>query len=120
MHRSFAPGPFQLLIISLTLQIAGLLALMARPQGAVWAGVSLFACGAGLTTLARPYLVLHVYGAEQAGRINGHIARAQQLARAAGPVSAAAVASTMNGYGAAFGAMAVLLAIAIFMTPRDY
>lgn len=117
MNRSFSPGPYQLLVVSFGLQIAGLLALMAAPQAAVWAGVSLFACGAGLTTLARPYLVLHVYGTARAGAVNGVIARGQQLARAAGPVSAAAFASAMNGYGAVFAVMASLLVIAVALTP---
>ena len=112
MNRSFSPGPFQLLIVSFALQIAGLLALMAGPQAAVWAGVSLFACGAGLTTLARPYLVLHVYGAERAGAVNGVIARGQQIARAGGPVSAAALAG-VTGYGPVFAALAALLATAV-------
>lgn len=112
MHRSFAPGPFQLLMASFALQIAGLLALTANAQAAIWIGVSLFASGAGLTTLARPYLVVHVYGPERAGTINGILARAQQLARAAGPVSAAAMAAAV-GYGRVFAGMAVLLSVAI-------
>ncbi len=32
---------------------------------AMWVGVIVFAAGTGLTTLARPYLVLHRYGAER-------------------------------------------------------
>ena len=116
-RRSFTPRPLPLLFASLGLQVAGLLALMVDDvQAALWTGVTVFACGAGLTTLARPYLVLHVYGADQAGRVNGVIARGQQLARAAGPVSAAAVAS-LAGYGAVFAAMAALLAAAIIITP---
>lgn len=117
-NRSFAPGPDRLLLGSFGLQIAGLLALMAGAQAALWIGVILFACGAGLTTLARPYLVLHVYGPGDAGRVNGVIARGQQLARAAGPVSAAALAGAIGGYGVVFAAMAVLLAAAIGLTYR--
>ena len=60
--------------------------------------------------------MLHVYGAEQAGRVNGVIARGQQLARAAGPVSAAALAS-IAGYGMVFAALAALLVAAIVVTP---
>jgi MFS family permease len=118
MNRSFSPSPLQLLMASFALQIAGLLALTANAQAAMWIGVSLFACGAGLTTLARPYLVLQVYGAERAGSINGVIARAQQLARAAGPVSAAAIAS-IAGYGRVFAGMAVLLGVAIALAWTD-
>ena len=117
MNRSFAPGPFQLLSVSFALQIVGLLALMMRSQPALWAGVSIFACGAGLTTLARPYLVLHVYGAERSGSINGVIARGQQLARAGGPVSAAALAAATGSYRTVFAALAVLLALGIVMAP---
>jgi MFS family permease len=112
-NRSFSPGPYHLLFASLVLQIAGLLALMAdRSQWAMWLGVTTFAGGAGLTTLARPYLVLHIYGSNRAGLVNGVISRGQQLARAAGPVSAAALASAMDGYRTVFAAMAVLLAVA--------
>jgi hypothetical protein len=83
----------------------------------LWLGVMLFAGGAGLTTLARPYLVLHMYGAERAGRVNGVIARAQQLARAGGPVTAALVASA-TGYGRVFAALATLLAVAMILTMK--
>jgi len=119
MSRSFSPSPFRLVIVSLSLQITGLLALMSSAQGLLWAGISLFACGAGLTTLARPYLVLQIYGAEHAGSVNGIIARGQQLARAAGPVSAAALAS-IAGYGRVFAAIAVLLVAAAALTPRQH
>lgn len=114
-HPSFTPQPFSLLLVSFALQIAGLVALMAEPQAAMWTGVVLFASGAGLTTLARPYLVLHVYGAGRAGEVNGRIARGQQLARAAGPVSAAALAGVV-GYGKVFAALAALLVAAIAVT----
>jgi len=117
--KSFTPGPFRLLFVSFALQIAGLLALTADGmQGAMWLGVTMFACGAGLTTLARPYLVLHLYGVEHAGRVNGVIARGQQLARAAGPVSAAALA-TVTGYSFVFAALAALLVVVLAVTPRS-
>lgn len=116
-HKSFTPGPFALLFVSFVLQIVGLAALMAeRVQAAMWLGVIVFAVGAGLTTLARPYLVLHVYGADRAGEINGVIARGQQLARAAGPVSAAALATSV-GYSLVFAALAALLVAATAVTP---
>lgn len=117
-RKSFTPGPIALLVVSLVLQIAGLLAMMVvASQAALWIGVSLFACGAGLTTLARPYLVLQVYGAQHAGQINGVIARGQQLARAAGPVAAAAVA-TSSGYPLVFAMLAALLGGGIALVPR--
>jgi hypothetical protein len=79
-----------------------------------------FAAGAGLTTLARPYWVLHRYGPERAGQANGLIARAQQIARAGGPVAAAALAESTS-YGVVFASLAVLLivATAAARTPRD-
>jgi MFS family permease len=107
----FSPRPVPLLIFSFGVQVIGLLTLMVHGTAAMWIGVTLFASGAGLTTLARPFLVLHEYGAERAGHANGVIARAQQLARAAGPVSAAAAAGAA-GYGVVFAASAVLLALA--------
>jgi MFS family permease len=117
-NKSFAPRPVPLLLVSFGLQIAGLVALMADTlQFAMWIGVIVFACGAGLTTLARPYLVLHAYGADRAGGVNGVIARGQQLARAAGPVSAAALAG-VAGYGSVFAALAALLVAAMVITPR--
>jgi MFS family permease len=109
------PKPVPLLLVSFALQVAGLLALVVHGSIAMWVGVIVFAAGAGLTTLARPYLVLDRFGAERAGYANGVIARGQQLARAAGPVAAAAMGSTA-GYGLVFGALAGLLVIAIILT----
>jgi MFS family permease len=111
-NRAFSPGPIALLVVSFALQIAGLIALMFRGALPITAGVMIFAAGAGLTTLARPYWVLHSYGAERAGQANGIIARAQQIARAAGPVAAAALAESM-GYGVVFASLAVMLLGAI-------
>lgn len=102
--------------MSFALQIAGLMTLMLHEEAASWLGVMLFASGAGLTTLARPYLVLHVYGADRAGQINGMIARGQQLARAAGPVSAGAMAA-LTGYSKVFAALSLLLVTAIAIVP---
>ncbi|HEX6215488.1 MAG TPA: hypothetical protein VFZ38_11740, partial [Vicinamibacterales bacterium] len=119
INKSFTPSPFALLFVSFVLQIVGLVALMVeRVQAAMWLGVIVFAGGAGLTTLARPYLVLHVHGADRAGEINGVIARGQQLARAAGPVSAAALASAV-GYSSVFAALAALLVAAMAVSPRS-
>ena len=116
-NKSFTPRPLPLLFVSFALQILGLAALAANSvQAAMWIGVVVFATGAGLTTLARPYLVLHLFGPEQAGRVNGVIARGQQLARAVGPVSAAALAA-MTGYGRVFAVMSILLGIAMAITP---
>jgi MFS family permease len=112
-NNSSAVTPMVLLGTSLGLQVAGLLTLAAThmPIG-MGAGVALFACGSGLATVARPYLVLVFYGQDRAGEMNGVFARPQQLARAAGPVAAAALAG-VTGYGLVFGALAALLALVI-------
>ena len=117
-NPTFAPHPAKLLMFSFVLQVIGLVALMFHGTFGMWLGVAAFAGGAGLTTLARPYLVLHRYGADRAGYANGIIARAQQLARAAGPVSAAAMAG-ITGYPAVFGSLALLLTLAGVITARD-
>jgi hypothetical protein len=114
-NRSLTPHPLSLLMFSFGLQVAGLIALIAHGTTAMWLGVILFASGAGLTTLARPFLVLHEYGADQAGYANGVIARSQQLARAAGPVAAAAMAG-VTGYGRVFATCGGLLAIAMLVS----
>ncbi|MEO8682060.1 MAG: MFS transporter [Vicinamibacterales bacterium] len=109
MNGRFQLGPSQMIWSSLGLQVAGLSILVAGASPvSVAAGVTLFACGSGLATLARPYLVLVLYGADRAGRLNGVIARWQQLARAGGPVAAAALAASI-GYGVVFGLLSGLL-----------
>lgn len=112
---SFAPDPLRLVWFSFGLQIAGLIALMLHGSIALVVGVILFAAGAGLTTLARPYWVLHSYGADRAGHANGVIARAQQLSRAAGPVAAAAAAGH-TGYPVVFAVLGALLTGVIVTT----
>jgi MFS family permease len=117
-NRGFAPDAIALLLASFAAQIIGLLALVSGSTAALWIGVLAFAGGAGLTTLARPYLVLRLCGAERAGYANGVIARGQQLARAAGPVSAAAMA-TMTGYGNVFAGLALLLSVAGVLVVKE-
>jgi MFS family permease len=116
-NARITPRPVPLLLASFALQIAGLLALIVNGPIAMWIGVIVFAGGTGLTTLARPYLVLHQYGPERAGHANGVIARGQQIARAVGPVSAAA-AGAAAGYGMVFAALAVLLGAAMLLTAK--
>jgi MFS family permease len=110
---AFSPSPIGLLVFSLVLQVIGLVTLIFHTTLATVVGIVVFAAGAGLTTLARPYWVLHRYGADRAGLANGVIARGQQLARSAGPVAAAALAESA-GYGAVFALLAVLLVGASF------
>jgi MFS family permease len=107
-NRAFSPGPIALIVFSFALQVVGLIALMFHGGIAATAGVMIFAAGAGLTTLARPYWVLHRFGPDRAGQANGIIARAQQIARAAGPVTAAALAASTS-YSMVFVTMAILL-----------
>ncbi len=114
-NRAFSPGPIALIIFSFALQIAGLIALLMRGGVAATAGVMIFAAGAGLTTLARPYWVLHRFGPERAGEANGVIARYQQVARAGGPVAAAALAASTS-YSVVFMTLAVLLVVATVLT----
>lgn len=116
-NRAFTPNPVSLLLFSFALQVIGLLALMVHGTAAMWAGVILFASGAGLTTLARPFLILHDYGPAHAGYANGVIARSQQLARAAGPVAAAAMAG-ITGYGRVFATLAGVLVVGMLIA-RD-
>ena len=114
-NRAFSPGPIALIVVSFALQVIGLIALMLHGAIAATAGVMIFAAGAGLTTLARPYWVLHRFGPERAGEANGVIARAQQIARAGGPVAAAALAESTS-YGMVFASLAVLLLLASTLT----
>ena len=119
MNGRFALSPSQMIWGSLGLQTMGLAALVAGTSTPVIAlGVTVFACGSGLATLARPYLVLVLYGAGRAGQINGVIARWQQLARAGGPVAVAALAA-INGYGPVFGVLAGLLAVVGVIVVRN-
>ena len=93
------------------LQGGGLFALVsARSVISIAFGVAVFAVGAGLATLVRPHLVQTLFGIERAGYLNGILARWQQLARAAGPVLAVALASRV-GYGALFGLLATMFAV---------
>lgn len=107
-----------LLAVSLALQAVGLVLVAAVPSTpAVVAGVMTFAAGSGLTALARPFLVQSAFAIAQAGYVNGRLAQAQQLTRAAGPVAAASLAA-MAGYGAVLAGMAALLCGLAVMAAR--
>ena len=85
MNRRISPSPTQLVWFRLGLQTAGLISLVVGSTIPLTVlGVSLFAAGSGLSTVARPFLVLVTYGALQSGRVNGVVSRAQQFARAGG------------------------------------
>jgi MFS family permease len=109
-------SPAQLLVASLLLQSMGLLTLAADSTASVAAlGVGAFALGAGLMTLVRPYLVQSVFGAAASGDAGGLITRAQQIARAAGPIAGAAFAASF-GYETMFVLLAIVLAVLALAT----
>lgn len=102
-------SPRMLLVAPLLLQAGGLIALFASATlvGALL-GIAVFGLGAGLHTVARPWIVPQLFGVAAAGRVNGAIARAQGLARAAGPFVAAAATARVGG-GPVFLSLALLL-----------
>jgi MFS family permease len=107
-----------LLAISLALQAVGLIGVSAVPTtAAVALGVMTFAAGAGLTTLARPYLVQTAFAIDQAGLVNGRLARAQQLTRAAGPVAASSAAS-LTSHATVLVVFGVCLAVLAWLVGR--
>jgi predicted MFS family arabinose efflux permease len=101
-------NPSTLAALSLALQAGGFLMLVIAPTSFIVAGVALFAVGNGVMTLVRPYLVHFTFEPGRTGARNGAIARAQQLARASGPLAATSMAAVI-GYGATFAVFAVCL-----------
>lgn len=105
-----------LLIVPIVLQALGMLAVVISSSSwSAAAGVAVFGLGAGLQTLARPWLVQVLYGVAESGRWNGELARVQGFARAAGPVMAATMAwwgSTSIVLLAAGGGLALTLPLA--------
>lgn len=100
-----------LLVAPLVLQAAGLALLATRSLAAAIAGVAVFGIGSGLHTLARPWVVPQLVGVARAGRVNGAIARAQGLARAAGPFIAAALYGRVGSTPVFLGLALVLVAL---------
>lgn len=83
----------------MVMQAAGLLVVaISRHPGVAATGVALFGLGAGLHTLARPWLVQQRFGAD-AGFQNGRVARVQGIGRALGPVAAVIVAEWVGRPG---------------------
>jgi predicted MFS family arabinose efflux permease len=110
MHGALRASPSRLLAASLLAQAAGIaLIAIAGASAPLAAGVTIFAVGAGLMTLARPHLVQTVFNRDQAGYLNGRLAGAQNLARAGGPVLAVSLAGVV-GYGVMFGVLATIVA----------
>lgn len=103
----------------LALQAAGLVVVVAAtPTWASALGVAMFGLGAGLQTVARPWLVQRLYGEVEAGRWNGEVARVQGLARAAGPAMAAAAAAWLGGIPAVFLALGLVLLLGLPLARR--
>jgi MFS family permease len=94
LTRSRSVTPTRLIFVSLLLQAGGMVALATTPMASGLAlGIGVFAIGSGLMTVARPHFVHSIFGGDRAGALNGRLARAQQLARAVGPVAATWAAS---------------------------
>ena len=96
--------------MSLVLQAAGLIGVTLAPS-VTWVAAALmvFGGGAGLATLARPHFTQTRFGVDRSGYLNGRLARWQQLARAAGPFTAAALAAAI-GYGPVVGILGLVFA----------
>lgn len=112
MHPAVSMTPARLLATGLAVQAAGLALVAIGPSTmTVAAGTGLFALGAGLATLVRPHLVQTLWGTERGGALNGRIARQQQLARAAGPVTVAWAAG-VSSYAAVLAVLAAAFVVA--------
>ena len=97
MNRRVSPSGAGLVRWSLWLQAGGALAVAVLPTTvALAAGIAAFAAGSGLTTLARPHLLQQAVDPGSYGAVNGRVARAQQVTRAIGPVTASALAAVAS------------------------
>jgi MFS family permease len=111
MNGTFRTTASGLLTLSLGLYALGFLGVAyAASIVAIAAGTAVFALGAGITTLVRPHLVHELTGGTASGYVNGRIARRQQLSRAAGPLTIAALAHLV-GYTTALSVVAALFLI---------
>ncbi|MBS0514289.1 MAG: hypothetical protein JSS16_02270 [Proteobacteria bacterium] len=107
-----------LLVLPVILQATGLLLLAyAASLPIAFAGVGIFGLGAGLHTLARPWVVPQLFGVASAGEVNGIIARAQGIARAVGP-ALAALTYGQFGSTVVFSLLAVAMALTIVLATR--
>jgi MFS family permease len=119
MHGALRTSASRLLVVSLALQAVGIGILAVAMSGAPWwpaTGITAFAIGAGLMTLARPHLVQTIFAVEHVGYLNGRVASAQNVARAGGPVLAVGLAGVI-GYGATFGLLAAVVAAIALVCP---
>lgn len=120
MSGASGRSPGRLVVASLLLHAVGLMVVALSPSVLIAAvGTMLFALGAGLTTLFRPYLIQTMFATEDGGYLNGRLARYQQLARAAGPLAVAWVAG-ITGYAAVFIGIAAGFAIVALASQRIF
>jgi len=111
MSGALAGSPARLLGVSTVLQAVGLAGIaVASSVSFTGAAIMVFAIGAGLTTLVRPHLVQTMFSVAHAGRLNGRVARQQQLARAAGPIGVAWLAG-LTGYAPVFLVLACVFVV---------
>lgn len=116
---ALAGSPVRLIAVSQVLQAAGLAGVtLASSVAAVAAALMVFAGGAGLATLARPHFTQTCFGVDRSGYLNGRLARWQQLARAAGPIGAAALASGV-GYGVVLAGLSTVFAVLAITWSRE-
>jgi MFS family permease len=97
------------------------LALPEQSAASVITFALLFGAGHGLTTLLRSMLVADLFGMDRYGLVSGRIAMFGQFSRAAGPVGAAWLASSVGSYRIAWCALAVGVsasAFALFTLPH--
>lgn len=106
------PSPQSLASLPLVLQGVGLAGVALAPS-LVWSalGVAVFGLGAGLHTLARPWLVQRLHGVADAGYWNGRVARVQGFGRAAGPLAVVAIAAWTSTTAVLWGLSAAMLAL---------
>ncbi|MGE0460164.1 MAG: MFS transporter [Vicinamibacterales bacterium] len=117
MHGALAGSPSLLLATSVALQAAGLgTVALGRAWPIMACGTMVFALGAGLTTLVRPYLVQAMFAHGSGGVLNGRIAMQQQLARAAGPLAIAWLAGRAS-YSTVFALIAVVFVMMAAASP---
>jgi MFS family permease len=103
------PATQTLASLPLVLQGAGLGGVALAPTALIAAfGVAVFGLGAGLHTLARPWLVQRIYGVRHAGYWNGRIALVQGFGRAIGPLAVVALAA-WAGTGAVLAGLGLSL-----------
>lgn len=115
LHGGHGTSRHALVTLPLALMAIGL-AIVTIAQNMTFSasGVAIFGVGAGLQTLARPWLVQLLYGTTHAGHWNGRIARLQGFARAIGPFGAA-VLSVSGGTSYVFAGLSLMLFAVILL-----